>query len=148
MKLSYFPFLRKLLTTGQYQWETPETATDEKIVSTLYLDGDMLCHYPEDERGLPLDLPRDTLDAHLHKINHDMESLFALVNHFIAVLATLITLLAFALRPSAWLENLVGVSAITLIMCIFRRWLRPLIIKITGRIMGRLFQLGRVFFKV
>ncbi len=148
MNLGYFPFLRKLLTTGRYRWETPETATDEKIVSTLYLDGDMLCYYPEDEGGLPLDLPHEILDAHLHKINRDMQSLFALVDHFIAGLSVLIVVLAIALHPTAWLESVVGGSAIALIMCIFRKWLRPLVIKITGRILGRLFQLGRVFFKI
>jgi hypothetical protein len=147
MKVSYWTFLKKLLTTGWYRWETPETATDEKIVSTLYLDGDMLCNYPEDARGLPLELSRETLDAHLHKINRDLQGLFALVNHFIALVAILITAFAFALRPSAWLENLVAVSALSLIMLIFRKWLRPLIIKIIGRMLGRLFQWARVFIK-
>jgi uncharacterized membrane protein YeaQ/YmgE (transglycosylase-associated protein family) len=130
------PFLKKLVTKGQYNWETPEVDGDEKLVTTLYLDGDMLCMFPEGQAGKPLELPPEVLHQHLAKIDHDLGTISEFANYIGLIAGFLATALTFALNPYGWIQNLIIISSAVIAGFFTRKLIKRILFKIFGFIAG------------
>ncbi len=135
LNFNYFPFLKQLITKGVVRWVTPETKGKEKLVTTLYLDGDMLCWLLEDESGKPFDIPNEVKQSHLQKIESDLRTVDILSNHISLAVAFFITILTFALNPQGWLENLIIISGITIVGFFTRKYIKLFLFKWVGKLL-------------
>lgn len=133
----YFPFLNHLLQKGEYQWRTPLEKGKEVFVTTLYLDGDMLCWFLSDETEKSFTVEPEILDDHLRKIDKDLNSIHVLSNHLSMLTGFLIAMLTFILNPSGWFENFIILAGIAIIGFIGRKFTAKMAFKILGTIAGK-----------
>jgi len=136
----YFPFLKELLSKGQFQWASPEIVGQEIFVTRLYLDGDMLCWFLEGEHPGKLEVPPELLQSHIHKIDRDLKSINKLSKQLGLAVAFLITTITFVLNPSGWFENLIVISGLGIVGFLSRNFTRKILFKIIGAIAGVLMK--------
>lgn len=139
-KFAYFPFLKQLISKGKFQWKTPSNSGKEVFVTTLYLDGDMLCWFIEDEYNKLPDNSPEIFDSHIQKINHDLSSISTLSNQLSLGVGILVAALTFIFNPSAWLENILILGSVSIIGFLGRNIIRKILFKIVGIIAGRFFK--------
>ena len=132
----YFPFLGKLTTTGQYTWETPEQNGTAKLITRLYIDGDMINFYPEDEDGFIPDFSIELINEHTTKINRDLASVNVMAGHLGMAAAFLTAILSWAINPANWLEQTIIVSAIAIAGYFAKKITIPVIFKMIGGIVN------------
>ncbi len=132
----YFPFLNKLVTTGQVTWETPENTAADKLITRLYIDGDMMYWHPVDEHDLPLDVSEEVRLEHARKINRDLASVNVLAGHLGVALAFFTALLGWLFNPEYLLEQTLVITAISVIGYFTRRITFPMIFKIIGAVVN------------
>lgn len=137
---AYFPFLKQLLTQGKVKWITPEKPGEEKLVTTLYIDGDLLCWILDDASGKPIDIAPEIIQEHFRKMARDMGSLNALATQIGMATAFIVAILTFAFNPSDWLENLLIISGISFVGWLTRRFTKPFVFKAAGKIFGVLLK--------
>lgn len=130
----YFPFLGKLTTTGQYTWETPEQNGHIKLVTRLYIDGDIINFYPEDEDGLLPEFSRELINEHTIKIEQDLASVNVMAGHLGMTAAFLTAILSWIVNPANWLEQTIVVTAIGIAGYLARKVTLPVIFKIIGAV--------------
>lgn len=128
---------------GEYQWTTPPEKGQEIFVTRLYLDGDMLCWFLNDESKKSYSISPDILDSHLRKIDNDLKSVSLLSKHLSLLAGLLITLLTFAMNPAGWVENLIILGGIGVAGYIGRKFTAKMAFKILGVIAGKFFNKNR-----
>jgi len=136
----YFPFLKKFVLMGQYQWTTPETEGKEIIVTRLYLDGDIVSWFLEDEQQTEKDASPEMLFYHFAKIERDLSSINNISTQLTIVVTILTSVIAFVLNPSGWLENMLIISGIGIIGFVIRKLTGRLLMKIIGVFAGIFFK--------
>lgn len=130
----YFPFLNKLVTTGQVTWETPENMAADKLITRLYIDGDMMYWHPVDEDDLPLDVAEEVRLEHARKINRDLASVNVLAGHLGLAMAFVTALLGWLFNPQHFLEQTIVITALSIVGYFTKRFTFPMIFKIVGTI--------------
>jgi len=136
----YFPFLKELLSKGQFQWASPEEVGQEIFVTRLYLDGDMLCWFLEGEHPGKLEVPPELLQSHIQKINRDLNSVNKLSKQLGLAVAFLISTLTFVLNPTGWIENTIVLSGLGIVGFLSRNFTRKILFKIIGAVAGMLMK--------
>lgn len=132
--------MKKLVTTGEFLWETPETGGAEKLMTKLYIDGDVMNWYPEDENGVLPDFSDDVLAEHHRKIDRDMASMRVMTAHLGMGVAFLTWLITWLLNPQHFLEQTVIISAISIVGFFAKKITVPLIFKIIGIVVRAFMQ--------
>jgi hypothetical protein len=115
------------------KWITPEKPGEEKLVTTLYIDGDLLCWILDDESGKPIDIAPEILQEHFRKMDDDMGSLDALATQIGMATAFIVAILTFAFNPSGWLENMLIISGVAIVGWLTRKLTKPFVFKAIGK---------------
>ena len=132
----YFPFLGELASTGQFTWETPEQHGREKLITRLYIDGDIINFYPQDEEGFLPEFSPELINEHTTKINRDLASVNVMAGHLGMAAAFLTAILSWAINPANWPEQTIIVSAIALVGYLAKKITIPVIFKIIGGVVN------------
>lgn len=135
-KFRYFPFLKKLVTTGQVSWETPENGTETRLITRLYIDGDMIYWHPANEDDMPLEIAEELRMEHAKKINRDLASINTLAGHLGLAVAFLTVLLGWLFNPEHFLEQTIVVAVLSAVGYLTRKVTFPAIFKIVGAIVS------------
>lgn len=135
-RFRYFPFLRKLVTTGEYSWQTPEIEGDEKLVTRFYIDGDILFWHPVDENDEPLDISPEVIAEHSRKINQDLASINILAGHIGLATAFLTAILTWVINHQYWLEQTAVITVLGIVGYIFKNITIKGIFKVVGAVAG------------
>lgn len=136
----YFPFLKKLVTTGEFLWETPDTPGAGKLVTRLYIDGDVMNWYPEYENGVLLDFSNEVLAEHHRKIDRDMASMRVMTVHLGMGVALITWLITWLLNPQHLLEQTIIISVLSVVGFLARKITVPLIFKLVGTVVRAFMQ--------
>ncbi len=130
------PFLRELVSTGQFSWQTPDIEGDEKLVTRFYIDGDILFWHPVDEDDEPMDISPEVMEEHSRKINQDLASINVMAGHIGMATAFLTALLTWIFNPEYWLEQIAVITVLGIVGYIFKNITIKGIFKVLGAVAG------------